>query len=226
VTHNWTPEDLAEQLAGIRSNGLIVHLQGAANKYRLPLAYVLAVASRETNMRNMLGDAGHGVGIIQIDIRYHDIAREMKADGTWKTRPERLIDYGVKMLADGIADAKAHWPNEDPLRVSADSYNAGAGNVRIALSHGHSPDAPTTGHNYGQDVLDRMAVLEKMLMPEPKPPLVTINGQPVDPDFCKRIPAPDGPLFIYVRAIEEAGVGTVDYDAGTGQTRITILQRP
>ncbi len=60
----------------------------------------------------------------------------------------------------------------------------------------------------------------------PTAPLVTINGKPVDPDFCKRIPAPDGPLYIYVRALEEAGVGTVDYLPETGQTRITILQRP
>jgi hypothetical protein len=36
----------------------------------LPIPEILmAIASRETNMRNIIGDGGHGYGIMQIDDR-------------------------------------------------------------------------------------------------------------------------------------------------------------
>ena len=41
----------------------------AAERYQLPPEILLAIASRETNMRNIIGDGGHGYGIMQIDDR-------------------------------------------------------------------------------------------------------------------------------------------------------------
>ena len=52
-----------------KSNGWLIHFANAAAKYGHTTADLVAIASRETNMKNIAGDAGHGYGLMQIDIR-------------------------------------------------------------------------------------------------------------------------------------------------------------
>jgi hypothetical protein len=156
----WTPDALARQVRIARQNGLLGMLVGAAARQHLPPAFVVAVASRETGIRNILGDGGHGVGVIQIDTRYHALAREMKANGTWKTQPGRLIEYGAGLLRHEVDWAKAHWPQFDPLKIAAAAYNAGEGNARRGVEEGDA-DAHDTGHDYAADVLKRMRAIEE-----------------------------------------------------------------
>jgi soluble lytic murein transglycosylase-like protein len=162
---NITRLALQRQLAYVRKSGFFTLLKAAADKYDLPVAYVLAIASRETNMRHMLGDGDHGVGIIQIDIRYHEIAARMKADGTWKTQPGPLVDYGVKLLRTNYNWAQREWPQYGERgwrKIAASAYNSGQGNTRKSVAEGDS-DLRTTGDDYGKDVLARMEVLEDLL---------------------------------------------------------------
>ncbi len=164
---NITLTALKRQLTYVKKNGFFDLLKAAADKYDLPLAYVLAVASRETNMRHMLGDGGHGVGIIQIDIRYHEIAARMKADGTWKTHPAPLIDYGVRLLRTNCQAVRARYPAYTPwqcLKVAASGYNCGITKALRNSGEGDS-DLGTTGRDYGRDVMERMAALEELLKP-------------------------------------------------------------
>jgi soluble lytic murein transglycosylase-like protein len=65
----WAEEDLRRQFQRAKKNGWLQTFKKAAEKYDFPPEVLLAIASRETNMRNIIGDGGHGYGIMQIDDR-------------------------------------------------------------------------------------------------------------------------------------------------------------
>jgi hypothetical protein len=95
---------------------------------------------------------GWGRGLAQIDWQSHEFART----GPWQD-PHQNLAYGAALLASlyrtwvGGASA-ARW---GAVRLALDSYNAGVGGVRAALSRGADPDSVTTGGNYATDVLRR-----------------------------------------------------------------------
>jgi hypothetical protein len=58
-------------------------------------ALLVAMAHRETGMRNIVGDSGHGRGIMQIDDRFHaDWLKQHKgcASGSFRTQ----FDWGSR----------------------------------------------------------------------------------------------------------------------------------
>jgi hypothetical protein len=144
---------------------------GAANG--LPTEFMFAIASRETNCVNMLGDVqngqAHGVGIVQIDIQ-HPIALQARDSGTWKTDPGPLINFGSTLLAADIIQVKHILPNlidlSAILRIAASGYNCGIGTAIKAANQG-DPDKFTTGHDYGQDVIARMLIFKDILAVNP-----------------------------------------------------------
>jgi hypothetical protein len=162
-------QELQTELNRIRGNGLADMLSRHARENNFPVEYFFAIASRETNCVNELGDdpgdgsGPHGVGIVQIDIQ-HDIARQARDSGSWKTHPDPLIAFGARMLASNIAAAKQHFPQFDErqvLKVAASGYNAGMGNAIAGAEEGDS-DKRTTGHDYGADVMSRMAIFQEI----------------------------------------------------------------
>lgn len=156
-----TKAQLKRQIEQARASQLYAHLEISASMSDLPLAFVLAVASRETGIRNISGDGGHGRGVLQIDDRYHHIARITD----FRAHPEILIRYGCKMLADNIAWARRFRPgftHEQHLKMAAAAYNCGRGGVIKALPSGNC-DARTTGKDYGADVLARMTMASEIL---------------------------------------------------------------
>jgi hypothetical protein len=156
------------ELQKARDKGWFPLFKTAAQRHQLELAYLLAIASRETNMRNMLGDAEHGVGLMQIDIRFHDIARQAKQSGSWSTNPGPLIDYGANLLAQNIKWANEKWGDlggtdgRGWLKIAASAYNAGRGGATRGVLRGNS-DQYTTGQDYGRDVLQRMDIFAYLL---------------------------------------------------------------
>ena len=159
---------LAAELERAKQKGIFDLLSAAAEKHSLDLAYLLAVASRETGITNELGDFGHGVGVLQIDIRFHPIALTAKQTGAWKTDAGPLIDYGAGMLAHNVAWATQTFPQFSRgdgsgwLKIGASAYNAGQGGAAHGTEQGDS-DKFTTGKNYGADVLERMAGFTSLL---------------------------------------------------------------
>jgi|SRR5215813_8797374 len=163
-----TKRDLLNQLHSLRQTGFEAKLEQQAKANGFPPAFFFAIASRETNCINELGDFSkgefHGVGIIQIDIQ-HPIARQARDDGTWKTNPDPLIKFGAEMLAGNIKRAQEEFPNlgtQQHMKIAASGYNCGMGGAIIGAKHGDS-DKLTTGHNYGRDVMTRMAIFEELL---------------------------------------------------------------
>src|SRR3954451_14683635 len=66
-----TSDQLAQQVALARSRGWLQPIARAEKRHKLPQGMLLAIASRETNMQDIVGDAGHGRGLFQIDDRFH-----------------------------------------------------------------------------------------------------------------------------------------------------------
>lgn len=157
---------LQEQLDRLASKGFDKMLDKYARWYDLPVTYLYAIASRESECRNVLGDNGNGVGLIQVDVRYHPMAREFRDSGRWVGEPEPLIAYGVALLAEGLRQARAEMPGYSRhvhLHVAASAYNCGPTAVGIARQGGRDPDVCTTGANYAHDVLTRMAIFDELL---------------------------------------------------------------
>jgi hypothetical protein len=159
---------LLNQLHSLRHTGFAEKLEQHAAAHGLTTPFFFAIASRETNCLNILGDFQHGefhgVGIVQIDIQ-HPIARQARDSGSWKTNPDPLLDFGAQILANNISQAKQQFPNlgaQPQLKIAASGYNCGMGNAIKGANHGDS-DMLTTGHDYGRDVMTRMAIFEELI---------------------------------------------------------------
>ena len=156
------------QLRRLRNTGFAPKLEQHATAHGFPTAFFFAIASRETNCQNILGDKQngvfHGVGIVQIDIQ-HPIARQARDSGSFKTNPDPLIEFGAQILADNIKRASQKFPSlntQDHLKIAASGYNCGIERAISGQQQGDS-DLRTTGHDYGRDVLSRMSNFEELI---------------------------------------------------------------
>lgn len=146
--------------------GYIRMLVVAANKYGVPPELAVALASRETNIKNILGDKKRGIGVVQVDRRYHSLAAKMYADGSWQTKPEALIDYGIKYYAGLLSWASKKYPQYNHRKIGTSAYNAGEGGAEHGVAAGDS-DAFTTAPPYAKDVLDRAELFKVLLAKAP-----------------------------------------------------------
>lgn len=152
------PVAISTELTYLRVRGILGHFVQSSERYDLPLALLLAIASRESNMALSLdaawtGDHGNGIGIMQIDKRYHPGFTENHRNDDHGAN----IDYGAGFLSRLVEVF------DGELLAAAAAYNAGETKVRSAVNAGLHPDNVTTGRDYGQDVLNRMEVIEKMM---------------------------------------------------------------
>lgn len=171
----FTLTQAERQVSELQDNGHFEMMVRLSWQHGLPLALVLAVCSRETNCRNILGDyrdgEPHGVGLMQVDIQ-HGLARRMRDDGLWTREPDKLVDYACGLLWDLRQRVEAIEPGLDEgsaLRMAAAAYNCGWERMMAGHERGNC-DRYTTGQDYGADVLRRKAVFEDaiggMTLPE------------------------------------------------------------
>ncbi len=160
-----TKMQLLSQLRRLHNTGFATRLEQQATAQGLPTDFFFAIASRETNCQNILGDNQHGVGIVQIDIQ-HAIARQARDTGTWKTNPDPLIEFGARLLAANLNKAKQKFPEltaEQQLKIAASGYNCGIVRAISGQQEGDS-DKRTTGRDYGRDVMARMALFAELII--------------------------------------------------------------
>jgi peptidoglycan hydrolase-like protein with peptidoglycan-binding domain len=108
----------------------------------LPRMLLFAVGSRETNLTDELGDGGHGHGIWQLDDRSHTAP-----GGKWAH-----FDGNVALQC-ATAAAMLHGiltTTDGNVEKAAAIYNSG-----------QPSRFPTTHHDYGIDVLERMQFLQR-----------------------------------------------------------------
>ncbi|MGH7815783.1 MAG: hypothetical protein ACREOR_00180, partial [Candidatus Binatia bacterium] len=140
---------------------------------------LMGIGSRETNMRNIVGDRGRGVGLMQVDTGT-DAA--FKASGKWKDAEASIIrgaeilkekfDWLTRMAGKQVSlkdkqgnTVKFTVPKlegEEKLRTAVAMYNSGAW-AAYHVSKGRSADAGTTGKDYSADVLKRQASFGALL---------------------------------------------------------------
>jgi hypothetical protein len=158
------------QLNRLNTTAFADMLAQFAEANNLPKSFLYAIASRETNCKNILGDVQadgpHGVGIIQIDVQ-HPIARQARDSGSWKTNPAPLVEFGAKLLSADIVQVMHILPSfqgNDILKVAASGYNSGITRaLRAASSSSGDSDTFTTGKDYGKDVIARMLIFDQLL---------------------------------------------------------------
>lgn len=137
------------------ADGWIDKLTKGANAADMPVAYIVAVASRETELRNIAQKNGLGRGIMQVDGGSHAIART----DLWETEPQVVIDYACKQLESGFRRSKERYPKlgyYQHLKVAAAGYNMGWTRMDDAVQKRQNCDFYTTGGDYGKDVMERM----------------------------------------------------------------------
>src|SRR5215471_8403512 len=156
----WTEADLRSQCESAKANGWLPYFDEAAQQYEFPVELLLAIASHETNMRNIKGDfrngVYHGYGIMQVDI-----GTDPEFCRNWT--PEKVkesIDRGTQILVGKRSYLAGHHITD--LKAIAAAYNTGEGNVARSVAAGRDPDSTTTGGDYGRDVLARMGVFEQL----------------------------------------------------------------
>lgn len=123
--------------------------------YSLPHFLLYAVASRETNMTNEIGDGGHGHGMFQLDDRWHKIPQGFDSD------VKLQAEIAAKML-NGLIGVFPH-----DLKAALSAYNTGVSNARAGIADTGNSDAYTAGRDYGADVLARMYYLQNALTKSP-----------------------------------------------------------
>ena len=152
-----TEAQLEHQYQSAKREGWIPDFSDAG--YGVSAEVLMGVASRETNMQNIIGDRGHGHGIMQIDDRSFP---HWCATQKWRDVGEG-IKMGAFVLRSKYNDAQTRGvPKEDLLKVALASYNAGRNPVTDDL-HGVDPDRHTTGHDYYHDVMRRALVFKRLL---------------------------------------------------------------
>ncbi|XYD06802.1 N-acetylmuramoyl-L-alanine amidase [Methylobacterium sp. NMS12] len=174
---NWTPNDLRQQYENTDSEGWLPFFEDAGERYGFDPALLLAVASRETNIRQIVGDGGHGRGIMQIDDRYH-IA--FVQSGRWRDPRENILQ-GAAILAKAQADIEGAQgrqrtctiggrqmrfdvpglSREEVQRTALAAYNAGCRALYWEVKAGNA-DRGTTGGDYSADTLARAAHFRRL----------------------------------------------------------------
>lgn len=149
---------ISAELTYVRIRGLMGYFSEASKRYDVPLALLLAVASRESRMGLALsddgtGDHGNGIGIMQIDRRYHPGFTNRHGPFDHQAN----VDYGASYLAKLLQQF-----NGNTIRAVA-AYNAGPNKVQTAIYAGLPPDSVTTGGDYSQDVLQRKQLISQLL---------------------------------------------------------------
>jgi hypothetical protein len=141
-------------------------------------ALLLAIGSRETNLRNIVGDSGHGRGWLQIDDRFHHIWLSKHrgcssgsfiatfASALPKGRVPTLTAstlYAVDLLRGNARFALTHGvPTAQKTRFAVAAYNAGAGGALKGFQAGNI-DLKTAHQDYSADVLQRKTVVGRFL---------------------------------------------------------------
>jgi hypothetical protein len=191
---DWTADELRAQVDAFgwdhvrRVRELLRTAHRNGHGHALDLSLTFAVASRETGIRNILGDLGHGRGTWQSDDRWETraLARvpgcqpghfkpcghhhsALKAGHVPGLRNGFLLflrawdeHYGF-----GVTFGRLHGiPHpHDRIAFALASYNGGPGNALISLRDG-DVDLRTANRDYSADTLARRRVLHRYFVAE------------------------------------------------------------
>ena len=165
---------IEQQFQHAKVNGWLTAFIKAGKDYNFDPRLLMAIASRETNMMNIVGDGGHGYGVMQIDIRSFG---EWVASGAWREAADgiekgaQVLDQKMTQIHNGAGKILtiggytfrgASFPTAaSAIQVAVAAYNSGLW-AYYCFSKGEDPDRLTTGRNYSADVLGRYAEFSQL----------------------------------------------------------------
>ena len=160
-------QTLAAELARAQAHGWEQACAEAEEREGLPRGLLLAIASHETDMNDVVGDSGHGRGLFQIDDRSHGrfLASCRPAAERQGGKPPVVVAarYAATLVKQNLAYGRKQGIGErDLLKFGVSAYNAGAGGAWEGFKLGDS-DRKTTGGDYARDVLGRHAIFRELL---------------------------------------------------------------
>jgi hypothetical protein len=176
---NWTPNDLKKQFNRANGDGWVAFFDQAGKDYKFSTHILMAVSSRETNIKNIIGDGGHGYGLMQIDDRSFpdwchsgvwedanagvqkgalvlDDKRESVRNGQGKTLKVKIGGKDVSFVG------KPNLTPAELLQTALAAYNSGL-KAYYGLSVFDDPDRFTTQKDYSADTLARAAVFKSLI---------------------------------------------------------------
>lgn len=176
---NVSSADLKRQRDGLSVAAKVSIRRAVKDAPHVDVALAQAIASRETGMKNIVGDGGHGRGIVQIDDRFHgawlasvrgcssgsSLPRFSSAQPAGRVPTVSAgMQYAVAMLEANVAECKRRGVSEGHrTSVAVSGYNAGiTGAINAYMAHERTPaaaDQATTGRDYAADVLERARAL-------------------------------------------------------------------
>jgi hypothetical protein len=167
----FTQAQLKAQLDDVTRAGWLPFFQAAAIQTGIPVELLLAIGSRETNLKNIKGDFRkgeyHGFGIMQVDIGTDRAFCE-----AWtEAKVAESIIKGATILRAKFAYLR-HRGIPGSWKNTAAAYNAGEQAVITAIQTGEDPDSKTTGKDYGSDVAARAEIFARLRTQPPRGPVV------------------------------------------------------
>lgn len=174
---NWNKNDLKRQFEKAISDGWVSVIQATANDSHTTAQW-LAIGSRETNLRNLIGDNGNGFGVWQIDKRFESDFTDKFATSTIKAQLKKAISiYDGKVAQIGRLEGKnfslksrgktyratgKKVDNVDKRRIATAAYNCGLWGYR-QFSVGKDIDSVSSHKDYGKDVYKRAIIFAQFL---------------------------------------------------------------
>lgn len=177
-------EQIKRQFARAVKFGWLVAGQTSGQRFGVPVAHLLAIGSRETNLDPKYlvepGDHGNGYGLTQADKRAYP---DFVASGKWRTA-QGCFDFTAEKLTREFLEVTGaqgrqvtvrfrsglkrtftapHLSDADAWRVIIAGYNCGWRAALYHVANGRDVDAGTTGKNYSRDVLQRVRVFQELL---------------------------------------------------------------
>lgn len=160
-----TKETLRGELERARRQGWERTLLETEQEEGLPRGLLLAIASQETDMNDVVGDGGHGRGLFQIDDRSHErfLAAQNAGRAGGKPPIKAAARYAAALVKGNLDyGSRKGIRGSDLLKFALSAYNAGPGGAIEGYRAGDS-DKKTTGGDYGRAVLGRLDIFDDLL---------------------------------------------------------------
>ena len=159
MARTFTRATMRTELARARAAGWEACCLEAEARAELPRGLLLAIASRETDMNDVVGDGGHGRGLFQIDDRSHGsfLTKHGAAGRGGKPPVREAARYAAELVRSNLDYGERKGvPAAERLKFALSAYNAGPGGALKGWQERGDSDARTTGGDYGRDVLARL----------------------------------------------------------------------
>lgn len=175
---NWTEANLKSQYDRVAEVGWLHHFELAARAVGVDPALLLGIASRESNIMQIVSPDGNGYGIMQLDINAHhsfvssdrwrdplenilegahDLAMKRFSIASMAGKHQTLTDHLGNHATFTVPEVKGH----DFLRCVVAAYNCGLWSV-YHYWRGNDIDAGTANKDYSSDVILRASYFSRM----------------------------------------------------------------